>query len=56
MAVNGLSKSFSFKFPGVGLVIFTDMDQRSIFLGFEFRKFVFFWVLVTAAVFFWVVK
>ena len=34
------------------LGIFTDRDQRSIFLGFEFRESVFFWVLVTAAVFF----
>ena len=38
--------------PGGGLSIFTDRDQRSIFLGFEFRKSVFFWVLLTAAVFF----
>ena len=42
--------------PGVGLGIFTDRDQRGIFLGFEFRKSVFFWVLVIGAVFFWVVK
>ena len=38
--------------PGGGLGIFTDRNQRSILLGFEFRKFVFFWVLVTDAVFF----
>ena len=39
-------------FPRGGLSIFTDRDQRSIFLGFEFRKSVFSWVLLTAAVFF----
>ena len=31
-------------------------NQRSIFWGFEFRESVFFWVLVTAPVFFGVVK
>ena len=36
--------------PGGGLGIFTDRDQRSIFLGFEFQESVFFWILVTAAV------
>ena len=40
------------KCPGGGLGIYTDRDQRSIFLGFEFRKSVFFWALVKAAVFF----
>ena len=38
--------------PRGGLGIFTDRDQRSIFLGSEFQEFVFFWVLVTATVFF----
>ena len=38
--------------PGGGLGIYTDRDQRSILFGFEFRKSVFFWVLVKAAVFF----
>ena len=38
---------------GGGLGIYTYRDSRSIFLGFEFRKSVFFWVLVIAAVFFW---
>ena len=38
--------------PSGGLDIFTYMDQRSIFGGFEFRKSVFFWVLVRAVVFF----
>ena len=33
------------------LGIFTDRDQQSIFGGFEFRKSVFFWVLLRAAVF-----
>ena len=42
--------------PGGGLGIFTDRNQRSIFLGFEFRESVFLGVLVTAAVSFWVVK
>ena len=37
--------------PRGGLGIFTDRDHRSIFLGFEFRKFVFSWVPVTDAVF-----
>ena len=39
------------KSPGGGLGIFTDRDQRSIFLGFEFRKSVLFGVLLTAAAF-----
>ena len=34
------------------LGIFTDRD----FSGFEFRKSVFFWVLLTAAVFFWAAR
>ena len=38
--------------PGGGLGIFTDRDQRSILLGFEFRKSVIFLALLTAAVFF----
>ena len=38
--------------PGGRLGIFTDSDQWSIFLGFEFREPVFFWILDTAAVFF----
>ena len=38
--------------PGGGLGISTNRDQRSIFLGFESRMSVFFWVLVTDAVFF----
>ena len=42
--------------PGGGLGIYSDRDQRSTFLGFEFRKSVFFWVLVIAAVFFRVLK
>ena len=42
--------------PGGGLGLFTDRDQPRIFLGFEFRKSVFFWVLLRAAVFFWVVS
>ena len=37
---------------GDGLGIYTDRDQQSIFLGFEFQKSVFFWVLVIAAIFF----
>ena len=40
------------EYPGGGLGIYTDRDQRSNFGGFEFRKSVFFWVLVKAAVFF----
>ena len=40
------------KVPGGGLDIFTDRDQRSIFLGFEFQESAFFWVLLTVAVFF----
>ena len=42
--------------PGVGLGIFTDRDPRSTFLGFEFRKSVFVWALLTAAVFFGVAR
>ena len=38
--------------PGGGLSIFTD----SIFLGFEFRKSIFSWVIATAAVFFGVAE
>ena len=38
------------KVPGGGLGIFTDRNQRSIFLGFEFQKSAFFWVLLTVAV------
>ena len=38
-------------FPGGGFGIFTDGDQQSIFWGYEFRKFVFIRVPVTAAVF-----
>ena len=38
--------------PGGGLDIFTDRDQQSIFVSFEFRKSAFFWVLLAAAVFF----
>ena len=41
-----------FDAQGGELSIFTDRDQRSIFLGFEFRKSVFFWVFATVAVFF----
>ena len=37
---------------GGGLGIFSDRDQRSIFLGFEFRKSVFFLVLIIGTVFF----
>ena len=43
-------------FPGGGFGIFTDRDQQSTFWGFEFRKSVFIWVLVTAAVFFWLLN
>ena len=42
--------------PGGGVGSFKDRDQRSIFLGFEFRKSVFFGVLVTDAVFCWIIK
>ena len=41
---------------GGGFGIFTDGDQQSTFWGFEFRKSVFIWVLVTAAVFFWLLN
>ena len=42
---------------GVGLGIFTDRDEQSIFGCFEFRKSVFFVLLLTVAVFcFWVVR
>ena len=37
--------------PRGDLGIFTDRVQRSIFGGFEFRKSVFSWVLVTGAIF-----
>ena len=37
---------------GGGLSIFTDRDQQSIFVGFEFRNSVFWGVLAIAAVFF----
>ena len=40
-------------FPGGGFGMFTDGDQQSTFWGFKFEKSVFIWVLVTAAVFFW---
>ena len=43
-------------FPGGGFDMFTDGDQQSTFWGFDFRKSVFIWVLVTAAVFFMVIK
>ena len=46
-----IRKTQPFK-PRGGLGIFTDRDQRSIVLSFKFRKSVFFWVLLTAAVFF----
>ena len=39
-------------FPEGGFGIFTEGDQQSTFWGFKFRKSVFIWVLVTAAVFF----
>ena len=39
-------------FPGGGFGIFTDRDQQSTFWGFEFRKSVFIWALVKAAVLF----
>ena len=42
--------------PGGGLVIFIDRNQRSTFLGSEFRKSVFFGVLDTAATFFRLLK
>ena len=42
-----------FQTPRSGLDIFTDRDQQIILRGFEFRESVFFWVLVTTAVFFW---
>ena len=38
------------KWGGSG--IFTDRDQQSIFMGFEFQKSVFFELLVTATVYF----
>ena len=38
--------------PRGGLYIYTDRDQQSIDVGFEFRKSVFLWVLVEAALFF----
>ena len=37
---------------GGELGLFIERDQRSIFLSFEFRKFVSFWVLAIVAVFF----
>ena len=40
------------RIQGEGLGIFTNKDQQSIFGSFEFRKSVFFWVLLTTAVFF----
>ena len=42
--------------PGSRFGIFTDRNQLSPFWGFEFRKSVFVWVLVTAAVFVLVIK
>ena len=49
--LNNLTSS-KFQTPGGGLGIFTNRDQQSIFLGFEFQKFVFFCTQLTAAVFF----
>ena len=53
-----LTSNVFLEYPGGGLGIYTDRDQRSIFFwgGFECRKSVFFGVLINAAVFFWVVK
>ena len=46
-------KLCEFYIPGGGLGIFTDRDQLTrVFLGFEFGESVFFWVLITAVVFF----
>ena len=43
-------------FPGGGLGIYTDIDQRSIFGGFEFGESVFFWATGRSCCIFWVVK
>ena len=40
---------------GFGISV-TEGDQQSTFWGSEFRKSVFIWVLVTAALFFWLLN